>query len=82
MVKRVLMVAYHFPPMNVSSGIQRTLRFAQYLPEFNWEPMVLSAHPRAYPGISQASIAEIPANLHVTRVFAFDAANGITLKYQ
>jgi hypothetical protein len=25
-VKRVLMVAYHFPPMNVSSGIQRTPR--------------------------------------------------------
>ena len=79
MVKRVLMVAYHFPPMNVSSGIQRTLRFAQYLPEFNWEPMVLSAHPRAYPGISQASIAEIPANLHVTRAFAFDAAKQLSL---
>ena len=45
-VKRVLMVAYHFPPMNVSSGVQRTLRFAQYLPEFGWEPTVLSAHRR------------------------------------
>ncbi|MDH5537680.1 MAG: glycosyltransferase, partial [Betaproteobacteria bacterium] len=60
MVKRVLMVAFHFPPMNVSSGIQRTLRFAQYLPEFNWEPLILSAHPRAYSGVSPASLGEVP----------------------
>src|SRR5207302_10632679 len=58
MVKRVLMVAYHFPPMNLSSGIQRTLRFAQYLPEFNWEPVVLTAQPRAYFSVSPASLAE------------------------
>jgi len=34
MVKRVLMVAFHFPPLVGNSGIQRTLRFAQHLPEF------------------------------------------------
>src|SRR6185295_16036630 len=47
-VKRVLMIAYHFPPLNVSSGIQRTLRFAQQLPGFGWQPIVLSVHPRAF----------------------------------
>ena len=31
-MKRVLMVAYHFPPLTGSSGIQRTLRFVQHLP--------------------------------------------------
>lgn len=80
MVKRVLMVAYHFPPMNVSSGIQRTLRFAQYLPEFNWEPVVLTAHPRAYPGVSQASLAEVPPNLYVRRAFALDTARHLSLR--
>lgn len=79
-VKRVLMVAYHFPPLNVSSGIQRTLRFAQYLPEFNWEPVVLTAHPRAYPGISHASLAEVPPHLHVRRAFALDAAKHLSLR--
>jgi hypothetical protein len=79
-VKRVLMVAYHFPPMNVSSGIQRTLRFAQYLPEFNWEPLVLTAHSRAYPGTSQASLAELPPHLHVRRAFALDAAKHFSLR--
>ena len=46
MVKRVLMIAFHFPPLRGSSGIQRTLKFAQYLPQFGWTPVVISAHPR------------------------------------
>jgi hypothetical protein len=80
MLKRVLMVAYHFPPMNVSSGIQRTLRFAQYLPEFNWEPLVLTAHSRAYADISAASLAEVPPDLHVRRAFALDTARHLSLR--
>jgi hypothetical protein len=80
MVKRVLMVAYHFPPMNVSSGIQRTLRFAQYLPEFDWEPSVLTADPRAYSDVSAASLAEIPADLRVRRAFALDTARHLSLR--
>lgn len=79
-VKRVLMVAYHFPPMNVSSGIQRTLRFAQYLPEYNWEPVVLTANPRVYSGVSPESLAEIPANLRVRRAFALDAAKHLSFR--
>ena len=47
-MKRVLMIAFHFPPLAGSSGIQRTLRFARHLPQFGWEPLVLTAHPRAY----------------------------------
>ncbi len=78
-VKRVLMVAYHFPPMNVSSGIQRTLRFAQYLPEFDWEPLVLTAHPRVYAGVSDASLAEVPPHLVVKRAFALDTARHLSL---
>jgi glycosyltransferase involved in cell wall biosynthesis len=80
MVKRVLMVAYHFPPMNLSSGIQRTLRFAQYLPEFNWEPLILTAHPRAYSGVSSASLSEVPAHLQVRRAFALDAARHLSVR--
>lgn len=79
MVKRVLMVAYHFPPMNASSGIQRTLRFSQYLPEFGWEPTVLSAHPRAYSSVSATDVPD-PANLRVRRAFALDAARHLAIR--
>lgn len=79
LVKRVLMIAYHFPPMNVSSGIQRTLRFSQYLPELGWDPIVLTVHPRVYPSVSQASLAELPPKLHLCRAFALDTAKHLSL---
>jgi len=79
MVKRALMVAFHFPPLIGSSGIQRTLRFAQHLPEFGWEPAVLSAHERAYPQTAGESVREIPRNLEVRRAFALDTARHLAV---
>lgn len=72
--KRVLMIAYHFPPLAGSSGIQRTLRFVRYLPEFGWEPIVLTAHPRAYERSSDDQLADIPDGVVVVRAPAFDAS--------
>ena len=46
-MKRVLMVAYHFPPLAGSSGVQRTLRFVQQLPQHGWEPLVLTVQSLA-----------------------------------
>ncbi len=41
------MIAYYFPPMGLS-GVQRTLKFAKFLPDFGWEPTVLTVNPRGY----------------------------------
>jgi len=73
-VKRILMIAYHFPPMAGSSGIQRTLRFVQHLPSLGWQPLVLSAHPRAYENTSEDMLADVPAGTVVRRAFALDTA--------
>ena len=80
MVKRVLMVAYHFPPMRGSSGIQRTLKFAQYLPRFGWAPLILSAHPRAYARTGTDQLAEIAADMPVRRAFALDTSRHLALR--
>ncbi len=45
--RRVLVIAYYFPPMGLS-GVQRTLKFVKYLPQFNWLPTVLTVDPRGY----------------------------------
>ncbi len=71
MVRRVLMIAFHFPPMHGSSSIQRTLKFAQYLPQHGWEPIVLSAHPLAY---SATRSEQVDASITVQRSFALDSA--------
>ena len=40
----LLALSFHFPP-SLSAGVFRTLRFAKYLPEFGWRPIVLSVDP-------------------------------------
>jgi len=78
-MKRLLMIAYHFPPLAGSSGIQRTLRFAQQLPEFGWEPLVLTADPRAYDRTSDDLLDEVPSGLVVKRAFALDTARQLSV---
>ena len=78
-MKRLLMIAFHFPPQAGSSGIQRTLRFARHLPDFGWEPLILSAHPRAYEQVGDDLSQEIPANMVVRRAFALDTARHLSI---
>jgi glycosyltransferase involved in cell wall biosynthesis len=71
---RALLVAYHFPPLAGSSGIQRALRLAQHLPSLGWTPIVLTAHPRAYERTSTDLSGELPRELVVRRAQAWDTA--------
>ncbi|MBC7705319.1 MAG: glycosyltransferase, partial [Rhodoferax sp.] len=77
--RKVLLIAYHFPPLAGSSGIQRTLRFVQHLPAFGWQPLVLSAQPRAYLRTSGDLGADVPAGTVVRRAFALDTARHLAL---
>jgi glycosyltransferase involved in cell wall biosynthesis len=45
--RKVLVVAYYFPPMGLS-GVQRTLKFVKYLPQFGWHPTVLTVDAVGY----------------------------------
>ena len=74
------MVAFHFPPLAGSSGIQRTLRFAQQLPALGWQPIVLTAHPRAYEQTSDDLAAAIPAEAIVSRAFALDSSRHLAIR--
>jgi len=78
-VKRILMIAYHFPPLAGSSGIQRTLCFVQQLPEFGWQPLVLSAHPRAYERTGSDLERAVPTTTVVRRAFALDTARHLAV---
>jgi hypothetical protein len=78
-MKRVLMVAFHFPPFAGSSGVQRTLRFVQHLPSYGWEPIVLTAHPRAYEATNDDLLSDVPEGIAVERAFALDTARHLAL---
>lgn len=39
--KKVLIITYYWPPSG-GGGVQRWLKFAKYLPEFGWEPIIFT----------------------------------------
>lgn len=78
-MKRVLMIAYHYPPFAGSSGVQRALRFSSYLPDFGWEPIVLTVHPRAYENVSSDLVGEIREGTHVIRAPAWDTKRHLSI---
>ncbi|MFO1217451.1 MAG: glycosyltransferase [Burkholderiaceae bacterium] len=75
----MLLVAYHFPPLAGSSGIQRTLRFVQHLPALGWTPLVLTAQLRAYESTSNDLLPEVPPDTVVERAFALDTARHLSV---
>lgn len=78
-MKRILMIAYHFPPLAGSSGIQRTLRFVQHLPAFGWQACVLTASTHAYERTSDDLKATVPEGTPIRRAFALDTARHLSL---
>ncbi|NUQ46790.1 MAG: hypothetical protein HUU22_12255 [Phycisphaerae bacterium] len=67
----------------IYDGVTRATRVAKYLPGNGWNPIVLSAHPRAYEECRDDLLKSIPAKTRVVRAFALDAARhlGIMRKY-
>lgn len=61
MENKVLVIAYYFPPMGLS-GVQRTLKFVKYLPNYNWEPTVLTVTPTAYYALDYSMLRELNEN--------------------
>ena len=57
-MKRVLIIAYYFPPMG-AGGVQRTVKFARYLPEFGWKPVVLTVKDVLYHAHDASLLNEI-----------------------
>ncbi|MBF0370640.1 MAG: glycosyltransferase [Magnetococcales bacterium] len=79
MSKRVLLIAFHFPPVRGASGMQRTLKFSKHLPDFGWEPLVLTANPRAYLQTGTEQLGEIAPETIVKRAFALDSARHLSI---
>lgn len=74
MTRKILMIPFHYPPMVGSSGVQRSVHFSATLKKHNWDPIVLTAHTRVYPEISQASLTNIDNDIVVKRAFAIDVS--------
>lgn len=65
--RRVLIIAYYFPPI-LGGGTFRPLKFAKYLPEFGWDPIVLCAQPGPEHDLDPELLEELPPSVVVERV--------------
>ncbi|MEW6685536.1 MAG: glycosyltransferase [Candidatus Edwardsbacteria bacterium] len=70
-MKNVLFIAYYFPPLGMS-GIQRTLKFVKYLPEFDWHPLILTIRQTVYYAKDFSLFKEIPNSAEVYRTFSLE----------
>ena len=69
-MKRVLLVSPHFPPSNLAA-VHRARLFAQHLPAFGWEPVVLTVHHDDYTEELDWHLADlVPESVRVERVRA------------
>ncbi len=66
MQKRVLIITYYWPPSG-GSGVQRWLKFAKYLPESGWEPVVFTPENPDFDLQDESLEKEIPPHLEVIK---------------
>jgi len=65
--KRILIIAHFFPPLG-GAGVQRPLKFAKYLPDFGWDPIVLSVkNPDWHYAHDPELLKELPSDVKIIR---------------
>jgi hypothetical protein len=69
--KRIALVAAHFPPSNLAA-VHRSRLWAQHLPEFGWEPIIVTTHWKYYEEALDSPLLQLVSpDLRVIRTKAF-----------
>ena len=63
-MKKALIITYYWPPAG-GPGVQRVLKFAKYLPEYGWEPIILTVKNGEYPALDETLINEVSPEIKV-----------------
>lgn len=69
--KKVLIFTYYFPPAG-GVAVQRFLKFSKYLPEFGWEPIIVTVENGSYPYYDESLLNELSPSLKVYRTKTFE----------
>ena len=66
MSKKVLIITYYWPPSG-GSGVQRWLKFAKYLPEFGWEPIIFTPENPDFDFKDESLLKDVSDDLEVIK---------------
>ncbi|SDQ69394.1 hypothetical protein SAMN05421664_2200 [Chryseobacterium soldanellicola] len=64
--KKILIITYYWPPAG-GPGVQRWLKFAKYLPEFGWKPIIFTPENPSYPLLDESLLKDVPENLEIIK---------------
>lgn len=72
-MEKVIIIANEFPPMG-GAGVQRSIKFTKYLPEFGYKPIIIT---KDYKGtlIDKSLLVDLPADLEIHRLKSYDLVN-------
>ncbi len=65
-MRNLLYIAYYFPPLG-GAGVQRTLKFVKYLPDFGWQPHILTVLPATGYILDTSLNKDVPYGITVTQ---------------
>jgi glycosyltransferase involved in cell wall biosynthesis len=70
-MKKVLVITYYWPPSG-GGGVQRWLKFTKYLPEFGWNPIVLTPANPSVREQDSSLLNEVRADLKIVKIPIFE----------
>jgi glycosyltransferase involved in cell wall biosynthesis len=73
-MKKVLIISYYWPPSG-GIAVHRCLKFAKYLREFGWEPVVCTADNPEYPVLDEGNFKDVPKNITVIKTKIWEPYN-------
>jgi len=73
-MKTVLIITYYWPPAG-GPGVQRVLKFAKYLPHYNWRPIILTVQNGEYPAVDESLVDEIPEHCNIFKTNSIEPNN-------
>ncbi len=73
-MKKVLIVTYYWIPSG-GAGVQRWVKFAKYLRQYGWEPIIYTPENPEYPSIDKSFEKDIPADITVIKTPIWEPYN-------
>jgi glycosyltransferase involved in cell wall biosynthesis len=77
--KKILILSYYWPPSG-GAGVQRVLKFAKYLLDYNYLPYIITVDDKtaSYPVIDSSLLNEVPEEIKIFRTHSFEPLNILT----
>ncbi len=79
-MKNLLVIAFHYPPDNSSTGVLRTFKFTEYLLRHGWLSRVVTAPSEMYRSRNPDGYDVIPSQISVDRAWACDVKQAFGIR--